>query len=62
MRFFDQRYEYIRIEIDMGDLTKLNSLSSVGWRVVGVVQEKRVTQYMGTPTWANFALLERPLP
>lgn len=29
-----QGYEYIRISIDFGDLSELNSLSSTGWRVV----------------------------
>ena len=46
------RYEYIRLLIDMGDLSELNRLSSIGgWRVVSIVRD----------TGQNFALLERPL-
>jgi hypothetical protein len=28
------RYEYIRIELDFGDLSELNRYSADGWRVV----------------------------
>jgi hypothetical protein len=45
-------HEYIRIQLDMGDLDELNRLASVGFRVVGIVVE-----FDG-----NYALLERPLP
>lgn len=31
-----QAYEYIRLAFDYGDLAEMNSLSSVGWRVVSV--------------------------
>ena len=47
------RYEYIRLLFDFGDLSELNHLSSVGWRIVSVV---RYDQH------AYWALLERPLP
>ncbi len=46
-------YEYIRLPFDMGDLTALNSLSGVGWRVASV-QPKSEHEY--------WALLERQLP
>jgi hypothetical protein len=42
------RYEYIRISLDFGDLSQLNSLSSYGWRVAAYAP--------------GYALLERPLP
>ncbi len=47
-----KRYEYIRIELDMGNLKELNSLSGSGWRVAAVVHQFK----------ADYALLERPLP
>lgn len=52
-------YEYIRLEFDVGDLEKLNGLSSTGWRVVAVIDE-RITGRMNY--LAHFALLERELP
>lgn len=61
-----KRYEYIRIEIDMGDLSELNVLSGTGWKVVAVIDEE-----VNGPTYGDieaegihtihFALLERPL-
>jgi hypothetical protein len=58
------KYEYIRTEISMDDLSKLNALASVGFRVVAVVNEPR---YVALEDFAgmvpvNYALLERPLP
>jgi hypothetical protein len=29
-------YEYIQVGFDWGDLSKINSLSSIGWKVVHV--------------------------
>ena len=52
-------YEYIRLEFDLGDLKELNSLSSVGFRVVAVIDE-HITGRMNY--LAHFALLERELP
>lgn len=46
-------YEYIRLEIDMGDLDELNQLSSVGFRCVAVVRCPHDNK--------NYALLERPI-
>ena len=46
-------YEYIRLSVDMGDLEELNQLSSVGFRVVAVIQKDR---------FEDFLLLERELP
>jgi hypothetical protein len=48
----------------MGDLHELNQLSSVGWRVVAIVQEPHSTHVAskGHPIWTNFALLERYVP
>jgi hypothetical protein len=54
-----KRYEYIRLEFDLGDLKKLNGLSSVGFRVVAVIDE-RITGRINY--LAHFALLERELP
>lgn len=45
-------YEYIRLQLDMGDLDELNRFASIGFRVAGIVVE-----FDG-----NYALLERPLP
>jgi len=58
------KYEYIRLELNMGDLTALNGLSSVGFRVVAVLSEPR---YVAVDDFAgmvpiNYALLERPIP
>jgi hypothetical protein len=50
-------YEYIRLEIDMGDLSELNSLSADGWRVVAVIEDSGLEGGA-----AHFVLLERPLP
>jgi hypothetical protein len=54
-----KRYEYIRLEFDVNDLKELNGLSSVGFRVVAVIDE-RITGRMNY--LAHFALLERELP
>lgn len=67
------KYEYIRLAIDVGDLSELNSLSSVGFRVVAVIDE---TETVYDPTFdktkpgiipcaecvVHYALLERELP
>jgi hypothetical protein len=58
-------YEYIRLKIDTGDLKGLNGLSSMGWRVVAIVQEPHLYTVEGHWPFSqmeNFALLERPLP
>jgi hypothetical protein len=47
-------YEYIRIELDMGDLHDLNSMASTGWHVTGIVTTNRRFKY--------WALLERQIP
>jgi hypothetical protein len=48
------RYEYIRIELDFGDLSELNKLSSHGWRAVSVVENQE-------NNYKYWCLLERPL-
>ncbi len=60
------KYEYIRLAVDVGDLSELNSLSSVGFRVVAVIDEKDSAYvdsdgciYRGL---VHYALLERELP
>ena len=45
-------YEYIRLDLDMGDLSELNSLSSVGWKVVAILPRNDGEGYV---------LLERPI-
>lgn len=55
------RYEYIRLEVDMGDLKELNGLSSSGWRAVAIVNEVQ-TKAHGYKHVVHYALLERPLP
>ena len=52
-------YEYIRLEFDINDFKGLNGLSSTGWRVVAVIDE-RVTGRMNY--LAHYALMERELP
>jgi len=49
------RYEYIGLDFDFGDLSELNRLSSVGWKVCAVLKEPLSTH-------SFTALLERPLP
>lgn len=52
------RYEYIRIGVDIGDLTQLNDYGMNGWRVVGIfLSSMGPTAY---PT--HYALLERSIP
>jgi hypothetical protein len=57
------KYEYIRIQLDMGDLDELNRLASVGFRVVSVFPNHFYVDedepQFETP---QYALLERPLP
>lgn len=55
------RYEYIRLEVDMGNLTELNGLASSGWHVVAIVDEVQ-TKAHGYKHVVHYALLERPLP
>lgn len=58
-----KKYEYIRIGIDMGDLSELNALSGTGWKIVAVVnnpyfhRDDRVFDAI-----SHYALLERELP
>jgi hypothetical protein len=47
------RYEYIRVPFDLGDLSKLNNYSMIGWRVIQVIKD---------PLNQEYALLERPIP
>ena len=68
-----RKFEYIRLAIDVGDLSELNGLSSVGFRVVAVINE---VETVVDPTldphlpWSSsfshrlvhYALLERELP
>lgn len=58
-----KRYEVIRIELDMGDLKGLNGLSSVGFHVVGIVQEQHPYHVTakGDAVLANYALMEREI-
>jgi hypothetical protein len=44
-------YEYIRLGLDMGDLSELNRFSRDGWHVAGVVKDA---------AYSYWALLERP--
>ena len=46
-----QAYEYIRLSFDYDDLSEMNRLSSIGWRVVAVTG----------PYTSLYALLERPM-
>lgn len=52
------RYEYIRVEFDIGDLTKINIYSMNGWRVVAIVPGDIITGQRLN----HYALLERPIP
>jgi len=45
----------------MGDLSELNALSSVGWRVVAVVYHKLTGDLLKDREHENYALLEREL-
>ena len=45
-------YEYIRLELNMSDLSSLNKLGSIGWHIVAVIDDK-VTKSI------RYALLER---
>jgi hypothetical protein len=54
-------FEYIRLPLDMGDLSELNALSSVGWRVVAVVYHKLTGDLLKDREHENYALLEREL-
>ena len=47
------RYEYMRLTLDFGDLSDLNSLSSEGWKVVAVVPDPH-------DEFQYYVLLERP--
>lgn len=47
-----QKYEYIQMSIDLGDLVQLNRFGSEGWRLVQIVQMEMV----------DIALLERSVP
>jgi hypothetical protein len=44
-------YEYIRLKLDMGDLSELNRFSQDGWHVAGIVADG---------AFSYWALLERP--
>lgn len=46
-------YEYIRLYVDLGDLSELNSLSGTGWHVVAAIP---------SGTYGIMVLLERTLP
>lgn len=51
-------YEYVRIEVDFGDLSELNRFSADGWRVVWIVEAIRnVDARIRVPV--HIALLER---
>ena len=49
-------YEYIRIKLDMGDLSELNRFSNDGWRVAAIAYD------IVEGCIRDYALLERPLP
>jgi hypothetical protein len=53
-----QKYEYIRIKLDFGDLSELNRYSNDGWQVVTVVTSDPVPGF----SLFHWALLERPIP
>ena len=55
------RYEYIRLAIDVGDLSELNGLSSVGFRVVAVIDEWELGGLTDFER-IHYALLEREIP
>ena len=44
-------YEYIRLKLDLGDLSELNRYSHQGWHVTAVVADA---------AFSYWALLERP--
>lgn len=46
-------YEYIRLQVDLGDLSALNRFGAAGWRVVAIVEAITI----GPP----YALLEREI-
>jgi hypothetical protein len=46
-------YEYIRTELDVGDLTEINSLGASGWRVAHIIYSSNARYF--------WAILERPL-
>jgi hypothetical protein len=37
-------FEYIRIQLDVNNLSSLNSLGSAGWHIVAIVSEKAVLE------------------
>jgi len=51
------KYEYIQLRFDYGDLSEMNQLSSVGFRVVVVSHEPSDNEYQGD----YFALMEREI-
>lgn len=54
--------EYIRLEIDLGDLGDLNALSGIGWHVVASFSEDGpATVLITEPHKAHYVLLEREL-
>lgn len=52
-------YGYIRLYFDFGDLSEMNRLSSVGWRVVSVQRE--IHGDADLKERPMVALMERPL-
>lgn len=52
-----ERYEYIRLPFDIGDLSELNRFGGDGWRVCSVFQ-----QAGGEAGDIHIALLERKIP
>ena len=67
-----RKFEYIRVKVDIGDLAELNQLSSVGFRVVAIIDETETfidEELNPSEPWtapfteytAHYALLEREL-
>jgi hypothetical protein len=52
-------FEYIQLEIEFGDLDRLNALGSVGWHIVAWVPSGNSS---GNANDAVMAILERQVP
>lgn len=51
-------FEYIRLAFDFGDLSAMNGLSSMGWKVVAIDRHSNNSDMLET---SHFALMEREL-
>lgn len=57
-------YEYIQLEMKLGDLDQLNALGSAGWHLVAYLKGEGHTDNAHTecPVYRDIALLERLVP